>query len=132
MKCIIAFVLLLSSLPICTAQSVTKAEALEDLRELEVLLNTQSSYFQLSDYNFKRLIKTIETEIVSSDSISVYELAYKFEKIIAKTIDRHASVKIEDFDEDQFEWLNLHLPFTVAPLNGKVVALKYRKSAKGY
>lgn len=117
---------------ICSAQYLQKGKALEDLNEFKELLETQSSYFQLSDFNFEHLFMQLKTEISTVDSISIYQLAYKFEKIISETIDRHASVKIEDFDEDDIEMFNLHFPFTIAALEGKAVALTQNKHKINY
>ncbi|MEM6264802.1 MAG: S41 family peptidase [Bacteroidota bacterium] len=128
----IVTLMLLSLVHLTQAQFISKEQALEDLAEFKALLNTQSSYFQLSKVNFQDLFTEVEAEVAAADSMPVYQLAYMLERVIAATIDRHASVKMEDFEEDEFKWFGLHLPFAVAPLDGKIVALTRDKAAKGY
>ena len=114
------------------AQFVQRKEALADLKEFKISLEKQSSYFQLSDFDFESRYKQVEKKIAIQDSIPIYFLAYEFEKIITETIDRHANIRMDDFEEDDFEMFNLHFPFSLAYLDGKVVALKKSKTSQGY
>ncbi len=113
-------------------QHIDRKAALEDFNQFVDLLERQSSYYQLSDYDFDRRFQTARTSIEQQDSVSVLFLANEMEKIIAETVDRHASVKMEDFDEDEIELFDRHLPFAVAPLQGRVAALKYNKEVRCY
>lgn len=114
------------------AQNISKVHALEDLEEFETLLERESSYYQLSEFDFKDAINKVETRFNKQDSIPVYELAYAIEKIVSELIDRHASVKMKNFDEDKIEMFDLHFPFSLAPFQGQVVALKRNKETKQY
>lgn len=114
------------------SQNIDREAALADFDEFIGLLKTQSSYFQVSDYDFNSHFQSVRERISTQDSVSIPFLAYQMEKIIAETVDRHASVKMEDFEEGDIELFNLHFPFALAPLNGKVVALVRSQSTKGY
>ena len=116
----------------CPCQNIAKEVALADVEEFVQLLKTQSSYFQYSDYDFENSFERLRARIAMEDSIPIHVLAYEMEKIVAEMIDRHASVRAEDFDEDEEAMFDLHLPFAVAPLNGQVVALVRNRSAKQY
>lgn len=122
---------LLSS-SILFAQHLQKKDALEDLMEFKTLMETESSYYQLSEFAFEARYQQIEKEILQQDSIPLYYLAYELEKIIAETIDRHAGLKMDDFDKKEFEILSLHFPFALSTLDGKVVALKENKTKGEY
>lgn len=114
------------------AQYLQKNDALEDLKEFRNLMETESSYYQVSEFNFEARYQQIENKILQQDSIPIYFLAHEMEKIIGETIDRHASLKINGFDEKEFETLGLHFPFALATLDGKVVALKESKNKGAY
>ncbi len=116
----------------CKSQNIEKEAALADLKEFIQLLETQSSYFQVADYNFESHFEKVKEKISYQDSVPIHFLAFQMEKIIAETFDRHASVTMEDFDEDDIGIFNLHFPFAVAPLNGKAVGLIKNKSTKKY
>lgn len=121
-KILITLTLLFTS-TLSFGQYLTKEKALEDLDEFKILMEEQSSYYQVSNFDFAKPYKEIERTILSKDSISIHFLAFEYEKIIAETIDRHTGIEIEDFDEDAYPIFNLHFPFLLAPLNGKAVAL---------
>ncbi|MGI9552452.1 MAG: S41 family peptidase [Aurantibacter sp.] len=123
---------LIFSASLSFAQFIQRKEALADLKEFKTSLEKQSSYFQLSDFDFESRYKQIERKIVKQDSIPIYYLAYELEKIIAETIDRHANIRMDDLEEEDFELFSLHFPFSLAYLDGKVVALKESKTSKGY
>lgn len=131
MKNIILFLAILFSYD-CKSQNIEKEAALADFNEFVQLLEIQSSYFQVADYNFESHFQKVKEKISSRDSVPIHFLAFKMEKIIAETFDRHASVKIKDFDEENIEIFNLHFPFAIAPLNGKTVGLIINKSTKEY
>lgn len=126
---IIAFLL---SSSLCFAQYLQNDKALEDLMEFKLLMEKESSYYQLSEFDFKIRYKHIENKIKESDSLPLYVLAYEMEKVIAETIDRHASVKMKNFEKENYELLKLHFPFVLASLDGNVVALKENESKGTY
>src|SRR5690554_4891656 len=116
----------------CFAQYLKKDKAIEDLNEFKTLMEIESSYYQLSDFDFSSRYKFIEQEIRLHDSIPIYFLAYELEKIISETIDRHASIKMKNFEADDFEQLNLYFPFALSSLDGDIVALKEKNSNGEY
>ncbi|AUP80276.1 S41 family peptidase [Flavivirga eckloniae] len=113
-------------------QNLTKEKALEDLNEFKILLKKQSSYYQVSKINFENQFNEIEIKINQKDSIPIYFLAFELEKIISNIIDRHANIRMENFEEDDYELYDLYFPFTVSSLGDKVVALNYNKTKKQY
>ncbi|HLR49633.1 MAG TPA: hypothetical protein VK076_03585 [Candidatus Sphingobacterium stercoripullorum] len=106
-KCALAILFFLSS-NLSFAQYLKQNEALEDMKEFKVLMETESSYYQMSDSDFKSRYQQIEKQILQQDSIPTYFLAYELEKIISETIDRHASLRIDNFDDEEFEILGLY------------------------
>lgn len=114
------------------AQYIQKDKALEDLESFKQLMETESSYYQLSGFDFDNRFTEIAQTLELQDSVAVYYLAYELEKIIAETIDRHASVKIEDFKESDYKLLNQYFPMILSSLDGKVVALRDKKSEDTY
>lgn len=113
-------------------QYLIKEKALEDLKEFKTLLENQSSYFQVSDFNFEKSFNEVEKKISQKDSIPVYFLAFELEKIVSHLVDRHANVRIENFKEEKFELWNLYLPFVVSSLGDTIVALNFNRSTKAY
>ena len=128
---IYTIVILLFSIA-CKSQNIDRESALADFDEFINILEVQSSYFHLADYDFESRFTMVKEKISKQDSVPIYFLAHEIEKLIAETVDRHASVKIEDLDEDNIEVLDLHLPFAIAPLNDKAVALVRNKSSRKY
>lgn len=129
------FILVLSLMLLSNAsfaQYLQQNEAIEDLKEFKNLMETESSYYQMSDFDFETRYQQIEKEILQQDSIPIYFLAYEMEKIIGETIDRHASLRMDGFDDEAFEIFGLHFPFALASLEGKIVALKEKKSKGEY
>jgi hypothetical protein len=106
------FTLLLIS-TLSFSQTLTKEMALEDLNEFKTLLENQSSYYQVSKTDFKNFYNEIERKINQKDSIPVYFLAFELERIISNIIDRHANIRMENFEEDDYELYNLYFPFAV-------------------
>lgn len=125
-------ILLLLISNLCFSQYLSQKKALEDVNEFKTLLEKQSSYYQVSDFDFKNRFKELKQTIVSKDSVAIHFLAYEFEKLIAETIDRHANVKMDGFDEDNFKIFNNYFPFALASTHGKIVALKFNESKKAY
>jgi len=114
------------------SQTLTKEMALEDLNEFKNLLEKQSSYYQVSKIDFENYYNEIERKVNLKDSIPIHFLAFELEKVIANIIDRHANIRMENFEEDDYELYNLYFPFALSTLGDKIVALKFNKSTKGY
>lgn len=114
------------------AQKIDQASAVSDFEEFVHLLDTHSSYYQLSEYDFESRFDKVTQWINAHDSVAVHELAYKMEQIISETVDRHASIKMEDFEEDDYDSFGLHFPFALAPLGDKVVGLIGDRKTKSY
>jgi len=106
--------------------------ALEDLREFKTLLEKQSSYYQVSKIDFEKQYGEVKRKINQKDTLPVYFLAFELEKIISNIIDRHANIRMEDFEEDDYKLYNLYLPFAVSSLDDNIVALKFNTSTKEY
>lgn len=113
-------------------QYLTKEKALEDLKEFKTLLKNQSSYYQVSNFDFEKNYKEVERKISHKDSITIYFLAFELEKIISNIIDRHANIRMENFDEDDYELYHLYFPFAVSSLGDNIVALNYNRTTKEY
>ena len=108
------------------------AELQEDLNEFKSLLEKQSSYYQVSKINFENYYNKIERKVNQKDSIPVHFLAFELERFISNIIDRHANIRMENFEEDDYELYNLYFPFAVSTLDDKIVALKFNKSTREY
>lgn len=120
--------------PIATfPQQISVAEAIADLRQFEDILQSVSSYSQLSTIDYNLMIKKIGDAIADENTqVDVNKLANAMAKIMSEIGDRHSSVKNESFNNANHKTYNLRLPFGVAPLNGKIVALKNDEENKGY
>ncbi|UNZ00236.1 S41 family peptidase [Zhouia spongiae] len=130
-KILISLTLLLVS-TLGFGQYLTKEKAQEDLIEFKTLLKNQSSYYQVSNFDFEKSYNEVERKINQEDSIPIYFLAFELEKIISNIIDRHANIRMENFEDDDYELLNLYLPFAVTSLGNNIVALRYNKTTKEY
>lgn len=106
-------------------KTVTKEEAIEDLYEFEKILKTRSSYIQISDFQYKKAIKSLRSEIDKEDKdVNIDKLANSMAMIMAEVGDRHSSVRNKSFDYKSHPTFNFRLPFGLANLNGKLIALK--------
>lgn len=106
-------------------KKITVSQAIEDIEEFQQVLEKRSSYLFLTDYNYENAINLLKTNIeLSKNNIDTNYLTYELAKILAEIGDRHSSVKNEMFERKEYSTYSLQLPFSIAPLNGKVVALK--------
>jgi len=116
-----------------TQKMLTIAQSIADVSEFQQLLEKQSSYVHLANYDYKGAMDSLKTIIKkSTGEINVDYLAYELAKIMAKTGDRHSSVKNESFEKDKHPTYSLQLPFSVAPLNQKAIALKSMRNDGTY
>lgn len=106
------------------AQYVTNKEAMEDFTEFKNLMERESSYYHLSDFNFNKAFDDLKKSIQGKDSVLIRFLAVEFGKLIAKTIDRHASIKVDTDKASNTDVGNIYLPLALSSLKGKVVGLK--------
>ena len=114
------------------SQYLTKEKALEDVKELKTLLEKQSSYYQVSNFDFEKIFNEVENKVSQEDSIPIYVLAFELEKIIANIIDRHANIRVENFEEDDYELYSSYFPIIVSSLRDSIVALTYNRTSKEY
>jgi len=114
-------------------QKIPIAEAIVDLRQFEGVLQTVSSYSQLSPVDYPLMIKKVVDTIVKENTlVDVNKLANEMAKIMSEIGDRHSSIRNESFNNIGHKTYNLRLPFGVATLNGKMVALKKDEEKEGY
>ncbi|WP_323756027.1 S41 family peptidase [Roseivirga sp.] len=114
-------------------QKITKAQAIEDLKEFEKILESRSSYAQISGVDYKAAIKELSASIAGRNKdIDINELAHEMAKIMAQIGDRHSSIKNESFNSRGNESYNLKLPFGVVTIEGKLVAIKQNLDEQGY
>ena len=105
-------------------KKVTISQAIEDIKEFQQILEKRSSYLHLTDYNYKSAINSLKTRIeTSKKDVDINYLTYELAKILSEIGDRHSSVKNEAFVKEDQPIYNLQLPFSIAPLNGKALAL---------
>ncbi|MDF0717678.1 S41 family peptidase [Muricauda sp. 334s03] len=105
---------------------ITSSQAIEDIDQFYDILQTESSYIHLTDHDFKTAIDSLKAMIIlkSMDSVDINYLTHELAKIMAEIGDRHSSVKNEWFEKKNLSTYNLQLPFSLASVNGKVVALR--------
>lgn len=130
-KLLLTFSLLLTS-TLSFGQNLTQEQALEDLNEFKTLMEKQSSYYQVSEIDFEKYYNETERKINQKDSIPVYFLAFEFEKIISNLIDRHANIRMDNFEEDDYSSYNLFFPFALSSLGENIVALSFNRKTKEY
>lgn len=98
------------------AQTISKKQAVEDVEQFRAILLNQSSYLYAKGLKPNKEIDQLIENLGSE--VSVKGLYYKLMKIVGKIGDRHARVRLYDLKRDK-----LGLPFMIAPLDGKIVAL---------
>ncbi|UII26364.1 S41 family peptidase [Fulvivirga maritima] len=103
---------------------ISTSEALADIEQFETIIEEQSSYIHLSGFDYEASLSSLKLEIQqSTDSLDINYLTHELAMIMAKIGDRHSSVKNEWVTQEGHPSYSLELPFTIAPLNGKVAAL---------
>lgn len=114
-------------------QKISIAEAVSDLKQFEDILQSVSSYSQLSTFDYKLMIKKIADAIVYENTqVDVNKLANEMAKIMSEIGDRHSSIRNESFNTLNHKTYNLRPPFGVATLNGKMIALKKDAENENY
>ena len=106
-------------------EKIKIAEAIEDLKAFENILDSTSSYAQLSAFNYKSAISNLIVSIESKKSaVDRNEFANAISKIMSEIGDRHSSIKNEAFRKGEHKTYNLRLPFGVTSIDGHIVATK--------
>ncbi|MGK6351338.1 S41 family peptidase [Parapedobacter sp. DT-150] len=114
-------------------QKISTADAIADLRQFEDILQSVSSYSQLSTFDYQLRIKELADAIDDENTqVDVNKLANEMAKIMAEIGDRHSSIKNEAFNDIGHKTYGLKLPFGVATLNGKIIALKKDEKSETY
>ncbi len=114
-------------------QKITIDKALEDINQFEEILNSRSSYSQLSNFNYTKALKNLADDIIRRKTdVDRDELTNDLAKIMSEIGDRHASIRNEAFNRNGHKTYNLGLPFGVASLNGKLIALRQRGNKAKY
>lgn len=109
-------------------KQITALQAIEDINEFQKTLEERSSYIHLSNFDYKKAISLLKLRIINKKTdIKIDFLTNELAKIMAEIGDRHSYVKNERLDIKEAPNYKLQLPFSIAPLNGKVVALKRKK-----
>lgn len=116
-----------------TIKEIPKEKAIEDIIEFQNILEERSSYIHLSNFDYRKAISQLKTQITTrKTAITINFLTHELAKIMAEIGDRHSYVKNENIDKNNIPNYNLQLPFTIAPLAGKIVALKRVEKADTY
>lgn len=128
MKIYIIFLLSIFTL-ICKAQNekeyLTRSEVENDLKFLDDFIQNQSSYQGLNGFDYRTEFNNYLSQF-DGKKVNKTDFGIFLTKTIGKIGDRHSYIRGYDLPN------NLFLPFVVAPLNNKVVALDYNKPQKEY
>ncbi|GAA0721401.1 hypothetical protein GCM10009430_22630 [Aquimarina litoralis] len=114
-------------------KTIKTSHAIDDIDTFYKILKERSSYIHLSDYNYHLAIESLRTKIATSKTdIDINYLTHELAKILATLGDRHSYVINEAFDIKDVPDHTLQLPFSLAVLQQKVVALKLMKKSSNY
>lgn len=115
------------------SRKITLAEALSDIKEFEEILESKSSYSQLSTFDYTAAIRGLTESIIRKNKdVDINELTNELSKIMSEIGDRHSSIKNEAFTKNGHKTYNLRLPFGVATVDGKIVAVKQHLEDENY
>lgn len=99
-------------------KTITKSQAIEDILQLKKIIVKHSSYLELTGFNYELELDNIIAEL--PEEVNIADLALELEKFIGYIGDRHSRIKAKGNTIE----IDKYLPLMVAPLDGKVVALK--------
>lgn len=103
---------------------LSRQDAVSDISEVANFLRDYSSYQGLNGFDAIGELEDLKRKI--TDSIHIENFGIELTKIIAQIGDRHSYVTNYELPNTKF------LPFIVAPLDGKVVALKFDSVGQQY
>jgi hypothetical protein len=114
-------------------QKISISESLADLMQFEDILESISSYSQLSTFDYRSVIKKISDSMANENKdVDINEFTHEIGKIMSEIGDRHSSIKNESFNKKDHQTYNLRLPFGVATLKGKIIGLKKDAKSENY
>lgn len=126
--CILSFPLYAQNTP----KTMSKVEALEDIKRLRTILMDSSAFACLNKPDLKKALDQLKADIKKGkDPLVVYNFAYKISKIVATLGDRHSRVTYDGFYKGAPPFSKNFFPIPVAPFNGKAVALKPVTTSSG-
>lgn len=109
-----------------TLEKTSPLQAVNDIEEFQQIIEKRSSYIQVTDYDYKKDINTLKASILTlNDEIDINYLTYELAKIMSQLGDRHSSVKNEALIKDDHATYSLQLPFSIAALQGKAIAVTH-------
>jgi hypothetical protein len=113
-----------------TPNKISKLQAIEDLKQFQNILETKSSYLQLATFDYKTAIEQLISSVSKEkEEIIVDELTNEMSKIMSEIGDRHSSIKNESFDQNKYPTYGLKLPFGLAVLDDKIIAVQQNSDA---
>jgi hypothetical protein len=113
-------------------QKISTTEAIEDLKQFKNILESRSSYAQISTFDYKSDIRRLIASIRGKKNININEFTNEIGKIMSEIGDRHASIKNEAFNKEAHKAYNLWLPFGITTIEGHVVAIKQNLKDENY
>lgn len=122
---ILVFVFQLFCFEEVNSQELTLDELKDDLQYLNDFLQKHSSYQGFNGFSYQEVFDDY-VQNLDSNIVSINELGVFLTETIGKIGDRHANVRGYDLPNSKF------LPFIVAPLENKVIALSYDKTTRNY
>ena len=114
------------------SQSISLENAKHDLEVLKSIVNSQSSYFQISDVDLDSEIEKIHSDYGYNDSIQIIHLTHEIGKVIAKIGDRHSRVYLPGSANNHHRYSGQYLPYIIAPFQNKIVVLTKIDSTNHY
>lgn len=108
---------------------ISSQKAIEDINAYLKILETKSSYVQVSNYDYKKALSDLNKKIKNKKLIKVNYLANELGKITAELGDRHSSVKNEKFDKKEHSTYSLELPFGLEAVEGRIAVMNEENTA---
>ena len=114
-------------------QKIAVTAAIADLKQFGYILEKVSSYSSLSKFDYNLAIGELADSLVKdTTAVDINMLTNEISKIMSNIGDRHSSVKNETFNRKNHMTYNLRLPFGLAALDGKIIALQRNPEGKNY
>lgn len=112
---------------------ISIVETMADLKQFKDILESVSSYSQLSAFDYKLAIKKLSDSINNENNdVDVNKFTNEIGKILSEIRDRHSAIKNESFDKKNHKTYNLKLPFGITTLKGKTIGLKRDEKSGNY